>query len=242
MTVRALRQPLSIEFNQPVAGVGAPPTGGQPPAGVFAVDGAVAAGESGKPLVRPEWEYLVFLAGVLTAGAVLAAVVDSGETWKAGPDVSAFAMIFVMTTAIERLIEIFSPFVGGTSTTGNPDPDATAPEGRAGKKDLVQARDRALVKASQAPAHEQARVVAWYDELIAQIGKNKSTLWALGAALGMVSAASMGILLLHFLEVPSVSREIDFIVTGLVIGGGTKALHELVESIQASKESNKGAI
>ncbi len=167
-------------------------------------------------------------------------MLDDGErVWAPGPEVSAFALIFVMTTAIERALAIFAPFFGKTDADGDAKPADATLSGRVSKQDVSAARDRALAEALAAPSPEAAQKVAWHDELLTQIRANKSTLWAVGAALGMLAAGTMGILLLHYLRVPSVSREVDILVTGLVMGGGTKAVHELVANVKAGKEAKQ---
>ena len=243
MAVRALQRPPVIEVTQappvpPPAMEAAPAPNGHAPTGAV----PAAAGGSGKPIVMPELRYFVFLVVVLAVGFAGALILDDGtRVWAPGPEVSAFALIFVMTTAIERVIEIFSPFVGGTVADDEKKPEGAELSGRVGKQAVVAARDKALAEALGAPTVAAAKTVAWHDELLAQIRANKSTLWAAGAALGMLAAGTMGILLLHYLKVPSVSREVDILVTGLVIGGGSKALHELVANVRAGKEAKEEA-
>src|SRR5215217_8724821 len=198
MAVRALQRPPVIEVMEaapvrPPAMEAAPAPNGHAPTGAI----PAAAGGSGKPIVMPELRYFVFLVGVMAVGFAGALLLDDGtRVWAPGPEVSAFALIFVMTTAIERVIEIFSPFVGGTAAEEEKRPDGAELSGRVGKQAVVAARDKALAEALTAPSVAAAQRVAWHDELLAQIRANKSTLWAVGAALGMLAAGTMGILLL----------------------------------------------
>lgn len=252
---------LSVDGQQPAA---APqPQTKAPP--------LAAAGQSGKPLTRPELAYLVGLVVVLLAGFGIASAVDDGTTtWSPGPGISVFAMIFVLTAAIERLLEIFAPFIGTTKIDGGPkseddqaagddqaaDNDARATAlaaaapptwlgSRATRSQLMRARDASraglMNAASDGARTQHLETAAWVDELLIQVRQNASTVWAIGAAIGMALSAGLGVLLLHSLGVTAASRPVDFVITGLVIGGGTKALHELVGNMQASKEAAKDA-
>ena len=69
--------------------------------------------------------------------------------------------------------------------------------------------------------------------------RNKDGVPAKVAAVEYDPNRSCRILLLHYLKVPSVSREIDILVTGLVMGGGSKALHELIGNVKAGKEAKE---
>ena len=65
--------------------------------------------------------------------------------------------------------------------------------------------------------------------------------WAIASAGGIVSAAILKLYLLTVVGVASPGRVMDVIATGLIIGGGTKPLHDLASLITAQKESSASA-
>jgi len=86
-------------------------------------------------------------------------------------------------------------------------------------------------------------------------------MWAMAAALAMAICAWVGIFLLRSVETsgtPSVAaskslssdppgkspsnppnRWVDLVITGLVVGAGTKPLHDLVSNVQTSSSSSQ---
>ena len=107
----------------------------------------------------------------------------------------------------------------------------------------MKARDDALARAITATTEPEttpaAREAAWLQELVEQIRRNTATIWTLASALGMIAAGWFGLLLLHAVAAPDVSRELDIIITGIAIGGGSKPLHDLIENIKKSKEEKE---
>jgi hypothetical protein len=92
-------------------------------------------------------------------------------------------------------------------------------------------------------------------------------MWATAAVLGMLACASLGIFLLRSLETPNAvrgstasasvrsssaapsapspaknpNRLLDLLVTGLVVGAGTKPLHDLISQIQTTSGKSKAS-
>jgi hypothetical protein len=89
-------------------------------------------------------------------------------------------------------------------------------------------------------------------------------MWAIASTLAMVLCASVGIFLLRSVETPSSTaaaavakatsgstggpgptslpnRWVDLVVTGLVVGAGTKPLHDLISNIQTSSGNSKSS-
>lgn len=90
-------------------------------------------------------------------------------------------------------------------------------------------------------------------------------MWATAAVLAMLACASLGIFLLRSIETPSAvegstasasvrsssaapsapspaknpNRVLDLLVTGLVVGAGTKPLHDLISQIQTTSDKSK---
>jgi hypothetical protein len=222
-----------------IRSAGAPQPEAAPSAGV------VAAGKSGKPLVRSEAQYSALAVFVLVVGFGIGLILDDdSHKWLLPEGIDVFAVFFVAAQAIERLLEPIAPFFGRTQATAPQGLDAPAGiSGWVTKSEVVKARDAALASAANAsdaaPGEIAAKQAAWLQELLEQIRRNTGTLWAVGAALGMVAAGWWGLLLLHGVGLTDVSREADIFVTGLAIGGGTKPLHDLIENVKASKEAKQ---
>ena len=191
----------------------------------------VEAGGTEKPLTRAELRYLVAAFLFVVVGAVAGILLDDGKRHYTPPDgVSVFALVYVAAQAIERLLEPLSHFYG--ATTAGAAPPAAAPA-TVTKSIAVKARDTALALSNPVDA---ARESALWQEMIDQIRRNTTTLWALASMLGMVLSGWLGLLLLDALGAPHAPRWLDIVVTGLIVGGGTKGLHDLISNIQASKE------
>jgi hypothetical protein len=99
---------------------------------------AVAAGNSGKPLTRPEREYMVLVALLVVIGAVVGILLDDGKRMYSPPDgVSIFALFYIGAQAIERLLEPLASFYGTTAATG--EQDSGKPGGLSGRLTKSQA-------------------------------------------------------------------------------------------------------
>ena len=215
--------------------------GQAPAASTSASDGA-----SGKPLTRPELAYLAIAFGVVAAGLWIGMELHDSTVKYVPPEgIGLFAVVFVVTQAIERLLEPLAPFFGQTKVTTQPDKakevaGVEPPSGRVTKSEVVPFRDRALAASLSAvdgaKRDEAAQSAAWAQEILDQIRRNTSTLWALASALGMIAAGWMNIRLLQAINAHDPGLLVDILVTGLVIGGGSKGLHELISNVQTSKE------
>jgi hypothetical protein len=146
------------------------------------------------------------------------------------PDATAlFGVLFAFATAIERVLEPFARFMPGRHAKG--------------------ALERAV--ANMANKYHEATL----DDLI-QVAHAKSMVekgrasrglisWGIAVALATVASASGGLYLLH-----SVAGEgwqgiplwIDAIITGVVVGSGTKPLHDVISKVQKNKEKSEDAI
>jgi hypothetical protein len=103
---------------------------------------------------------------------------------------------------------------------------------------------------------QKAAAVAQTDHHLTQAGR-AVLMWATASVLAMLVCAFLGIFLLRSVETPTPSpakagttssapstakdpnRMLDLLVTGLVVGAGTKPLHDLVSQIQTSSGSSK---
>lgn len=112
----------------------------------------------------------------------------------------------------------------------------------------------------RAEAARKAAAVAQNEAAAAQTAHHRSQsaravlMWATASVLAMLVCASLGIFLLRSVEAPGPAkttassapspardpnRVLDLLVTGLVVGAGTKPLHDLITQIQTSSGSSK---
>jgi hypothetical protein len=198
---------------------------------------AASAGDSTKPLTRAEWGYLGLAVGFVVVGAIVGIALDDGKRVYTPPDgVSIFALFYIAAQAIERFLEPFSHFFGATQPSGSK--PNTATQSLVTKSVAVKERDKALALADP---HQAAAQAAWWQEMLDQIRQNTATLWAVASMIGMILSGWLGLLLLHAVKAPHAPRGLDIIITGLVIGAGTKPLHDLIGNIQATKNDKQDA-
>lgn len=181
------------------------------------------------------------------AGAVFAVALGLSVflfgTDSFGPDytpaegVGAFALFYIVAQAAERFVEFFLSF---------------ADHRPKGKKEKVDARDQTFVDAINSaartgqPTHEKAQAAANAQAELDQLKANRTALaFGYTAAIGMVLCAYLEADFLSAVGVhwgkkdsPHLFDEVILLaVTGLLVGGGSKALHDTISSI--SKSSNK---
>jgi hypothetical protein len=210
----------------------------------------VQHGATQKPLTHAEIGSVGIALGALVVGALVGIGVDdeNRQAYRPPDGVSIFALFYVVAQAIERLLEPLSRIYGATpapesatSTTAaasSPDPAGivNAVTGLVTKSRAVKLRDEAMALSNPQEACKQTAV---WQEVVDQIRRNASTLWAVASMIGMMVAGWLGLGLLEAVNAPDVPRELDIIVTGLVLGAGTKPLHDLISNVQASKEKKQ---
>jgi hypothetical protein len=140
--------------------------------------------------------------------------------------ISAFAPLYVLAQAIERLMEPANHFL---KLGGDPKP-ATA------------ARDAAVARAVATADPGDADIAAAAQREVDALRANRVAIcWGLASALAMVGCGYFGIGVLHTIGDTGVPRYVDVIVTGLAVGGGTKPLHDFITSLQSSAHGKKDA-
>lgn len=149
-------------------------------------------------------------------GGAVAVHGSHSSTYRIDSQWSAFAGMFVLALAIERLLEPFSRYLG-------PDTDP-----------LKQQRDEAV--ASGAIADLAAKQAAL------QRGRQLTAIvvWGVAAGCGFFLCSAMDITLMQAIRAPESGQPpfwADLLVTGLVVSAGTKPLHDLVTSLQKSKDA-----
>jgi hypothetical protein len=135
---------------------------------------------------------------------------------------SAFGALFVAALAIERVIEPVSDFLGPNTKNAS----------KQAKKKVAAAKSAPADKGSKAAAE------AATDDLDVARQLTALATWAAATAIAFVLCGGLKILLLSAIvdttKGGQPSRWGDLLVTGLVVGAGTKPLHDLVSNIQKS--------
>lgn len=160
------------------------------------------------------------IAGAI-AGWILFEAVDP-EPFRPASDYSAFAALFILAAAVERLLEPFTPYV-------KPDTEDT-------KKEL----EAAVVRAENDDAPETAA------NKQAQLDRERSEraflLWGIATLVATLACAGLGVLLIRSVAAAAQAplddpnRFLDLVVTGFVVGAGTKPLHDLIARLEKQKE------
>lgn len=197
----------------------------------------------------------------VTAGAVLTGVVVvllgwAASIWANGAadpqalklpaGVSVFALFYIVTQGLERLLE---PFARLWDSTRAP----------AGERDAATVEaERHMAAGNLAAANDQLAIAAGKQATVEQRRANRTVvLWAVASVLGMLLSGVLGLYLLHAVGLQDdlvgidgrvadgwgtaagVRHALDLLVTGLAIGGGTKPLHDLIQNIQEAKNDKK---
>jgi hypothetical protein len=222
---RPARVPTVSAMPEGAAGAPAPPAdAGAAPTTVAAAAPAPATTE-----VEATWEF--------TAASIIAVVVgwlavlglhglqpaNFPMPLKVSGDVATFALFYVAAQAIERAIEPFSNLILRTDTV---------------KKQLDSFVATALASGSQTDGENAAKK---QDELNKKRGERALALWAVATILGILLSGFTGLYFVNAIlsKDSDFSRPLDVLITGLVIGGGSKPLHDLITNVQKTKEQRE---
>jgi hypothetical protein len=158
-------------------------------------------------------------------------------SFKPNPGISVFAVLYVFAQAIERLTELASlvvPNVGRTRSSFGTD--------RVAKQMAIGIRDSRLARALSAPDAQAVSDAARAQGDLDRILLNRTVLgWTFTSALAMVGAGLLGLRIIDTISSTSgpAPAWVDLIVTGLVIGGGTKPLHDLIAGLQDARKARQ---
>jgi hypothetical protein len=206
----------------------------------------------------PLWALLIALA-LLTAGLIASWLVYVGvapNDFTPSSNYTAFAGLFVAALAIERLLEPFSGYFAPSLEQT----EQLRDEHLANALTAAAVPDAATVAPGLTPQTYWAKEAANAQQRVNQLRAVRAVFaWAVASVLAMLMAAVFGFFLLRSLEQPQPSsteanapavtdrksgakdpnRALDLLLTGLVVGAGTKPLHDLVSQIQTSKNNAK---
>jgi hypothetical protein len=141
---------------------------------------------------------------------------NTSSTYRISSQWGAFTGLFILALAIERALEPFSRKLG---------PDTTA------DKD---ARDKAHADGNGSAAVEHQLTIDRYRRLTAIVT------WGVATGLSFLLCAQLNVTLMQSVRASGSGTPpfwADLLVTGLVVGAGTKPLHDLVANIEHAKQS-----
>lgn len=185
----------------------------------------IQAGAAASGGADPGWAlaaYVLIIAAAL-AGWGLYETLDPTLAVAAG--FSAFAPLYILAQAIERLLEPFTKHLGATTSEGQ----------KVKKEQALAQRDLEFASLYTAAANPTSAASA--QALVERIRKNTALIaWGIASALALLACGAFGIRLLHAtgFDVPAV---FDIAITGLAVGSGTKPLHDLISNIQKAKDT-----
>jgi hypothetical protein len=144
---------------------------------------------------------------------------NTASTYRVGSQWGTFAGLFILALAIERALEPFSRWLG---------PDTTAcKDERDRKVASAQPDDKESITAECKPEIEMCR------RLTAVVT------WGFASGLAFLLCAALNITLMQAVGASGSGAPpfgADLLVTGLVVGAGTKPLHDLVSNIEHSEK------
>ncbi|MDR7085438.1 hypothetical protein J2X11_000277 [Aeromicrobium panaciterrae] len=172
---------------------------------------------------------------LLVVGSVVATLLLGtkwGPTYIPAAGIGAFALFYVAAQAIERLVEVLVGLIPARWTFDKP----------AALKSL----DSAIVAAENAPGGGTSKDAANAKANLEQVVANRTMVtFGLAAALGTVLCSYFEA---NFLAALGVKMGTGFgnelltvLVTALVIGGGSKQLHDLITKVSKSNASASAA-
>ena len=178
-------------------------------------------GETGTGERGQVW-YTVLALSIAAAAFLVAWALhgNASSTYRIDSHWGAFTGLFIMAHAIERAIEPFSRRLG---------PDTTKAKNE---------RDRHL---ACVPAEEGATAAVEYQLAVDRCRRLTGVVaWGTATAIAFLLCAELNITLLQAIRSGSSGAPpfwADLLVTGLVVGAGTKPLHDLVLNIDRGKQA-----
>jgi hypothetical protein len=147
---------------------------------------------------------VVYLMALLVHGS-------TESTYRIGSEWSGFAGLFVLALAIERALEPFTRYLG---------PDTE--ELKQNHTEQLAQHDANGTAAARADVHRGRKLTA-------------IVVWGVATALGFALSSALNITLLQAIRGEGSGQPpfwADLLVTGLVVGAGTKPLHDLITKLE----------
>ena len=236
-TVKALLERAPAAPAAGAAAVAAPPAGGA------TTPTTPTTGQSDAPSAAHWWISIPAIVIVVIAAAAALhwshdpnyKIPGSGAKPIAG--LSLFALFFVAALALERFLEPIAALV--------PSVDQAANDFGAKKAAAAKAVAKAHQTHAQTDLDDAQKTLDDAATALATVDRHKGdrviALWTIATVLGIVGAAALKLYFLRVVGIAHVPRGLEIAATGLIIGAGTKPLHDLVSSLQDSKDTAKAA-
>jgi hypothetical protein len=157
-----------------------------------------------------------------TLGAyVLWRWVNHAPPFQIGNQTSAYAGLVVFSAVVERFLEPIAQWIPGARARNDYENTVAA---MANGHPAVTLREVAAAKARQDRSQANRTIL----------------MWGIATGLATVASGASGFYLLHMIAAPDWTVDIpswvDALVTGLVVGTGTKPLHDLITRAQGAKD------
>jgi hypothetical protein len=180
--------------------------------------------------------------GVVVAAFVADAVAPDAafppqELPAAAEGLTLFALFYVAAQAIERLLEPFSSFLLPNQDKRKEADEAVA-DAKKAKADAAQTGTDANVDKAESELDKAAKAKA---RLAARNRHRAILFWGIATVVGIAVSAGMKLYFLQKAGIANSSRWWEILATGLIIGAGTKPLHDLIEFISSKKEGAEKA-
>jgi len=226
---RATPPTVAPQPNPPAVPAQGPPAGADAPAQSLssAVPTWAANAEAAAVASRSAGAGTVMVSFVLVGlGTIVAYVLqrwgNHAVPFKIGSSTSAYAGVVVFSAAVERFLEPFAQWLPGAQTRNEYESAVAA---MSNGHPAMSLREVAAAKAKQDRAQANRTIL----------------MWGLATALATAAAGASGFYLLHMIAASdwavTIPNWVDALVTGLVVGTGTKPLHDLIARAQATRDN-----
>ena len=99
-------------------------------------------------------------------------------------------------------------------------------------------RDATFATLAATPTQVAADTAALSQSVLERIRRNTVVIaWGIASAAGMLACGAFGIRLLNAIGFQGVPAFWDIAITGLAVGSGTKPLHDLISTLQKTKDT-----
>jgi hypothetical protein len=203
---------------------------------VAAVDQA-SEGTAGSA-AYPEAAYLGALLGLIILGCAVGALLfaRTGPTklkFTPSAGVGTFALFYILAQVIERIQEPFTPFIKGAEGGS-----ASSVNQRSAQAKLDVANSAAINE----PTAVNLQTAANAQRTADQIRANATVLlFGTGSLLAMLGAGYLKAGLLQTIGLSGAPAVVEVLMTGLVVGAGTKPLHDLISNLSSGGSSSSVA-
>lgn len=183
-----------------------------------------------------DWWAVWSAIGAVALAALVAIlfIKDPGFSTRGEPrpvdGITIFAVFFVAAQAIERLLEPIASWIDPKMNDEVEKAKAEAENSLA--EHLAEPMSDAVKSKMNDAAHIKVRAIK-------SRANRKIVFWAAATAIAIFAAAGLRLYFLQTIGVARTPRALDIIATGLIVGAGTKPLHDLVTMISAKSEQAK---